>query len=48
MQPKMEYTYRSTLTFRPTFCDYSLLHTVVIFLCGPEANDGVGDRGGID
>lgn len=35
-------------TFKIQTKYYSPTHTVVIFLCGPEANDSVGDRGGID
>ena len=35
-------------TLKPSSCDYLLTDTVVIFLCGPEANDGVGDCGSID
>lgn len=30
------------------YCLYSLADTVVISVCGPEANDGVGDCGSID
>ena len=35
-------------TLEPTPCEDSLADTVVISVCGPEANDGVGDCGSID
>lgn len=36
------------LIFGPTHRDYLLADTVVIFLRGPEANDGVSNRGSVD